>query len=533
MIELYYFIAVLTLVLVPIFRVSGTWEYGYSEAKNQLLILLMGATSVLLLYTGFPYGGPSIWLLLFVTYLTLTCAWSDLPENAIADVPRWWAVFILYSLTRTISTYHQDLILYAIFFPALVVGAYAVIQKIFKVDPLDRFYQKLLREDKFHKKERFDSWIGNPNYLGAYLIIPFFVGLHLSVVSTYWCLIPTGFILLCIGLTHCRAAQLGCVVGFIYLLPLTALSGAVLLFLVVTISPWRSGLKAAWYGRRHYYTIGWFLFKKHPIFGFGPRVFRRKVFKAQAELRPEKYEMGKRMHQEHLETLVEGGLIGFSLWCIFFYSLLKGATYEPLLFGALVGVLVDGLFFYPFRSAASGLSFWALAGTLSGSFQTLSLSLPAWVLISTLILWLTYYHSIRRFIANYWYFRSLITKDREEAIDNINHALTKYPRCNSFLIHAAELFLPINPQVSSAYFQRGIEHNDGERIEYIWWVRFGEILCAAGDLGKAMAAFQTALHLNPTWEITKQRIKGLDEIMKKQPKMVFKVEKDGKATKVL
>lgn len=528
MIELYYLLATTTLVLVPIFRVSGTWEYGYSEAKNQLLILLMGIASILLLYTGFPHGGPSIWLLLFVTYLTLSCVWSDLPENALADVPRWWAIFILYSICRL---FPQELILYAVFLPAPAVGVYACIQKIFKFDPLDKFYNSLLKQEDFHERERFDSWIGNPNYLGAYLIVPFFVGLHLAVTTSYWFLLPNALVLVCIGLTHSRAAQLGCVIGFSYLLPLIALPCAVLLFLIVVMSPWRSGLRAAWDGRKHYYYIGWFLFKKHPIFGHGPRVFRRKVFRAQAELRPKKYEMGKRMHQEHLETLIEGGLIGFGLWCIFFYSILRGALHEPLLFGALVAVLINAFFFYPFRSAASGLSFWALAGTLSGSFKTLSLPLPALALISILILWLTYYHSIRKFVANYWYFRSQVTKG-QEAITNINHALVKYPRCNAFLVYAGELFLPINPQVSSAYFQRGLEHNDGEKVEWTWWVRYGEILCQAGDLAKALAAFQTAVHLNPNFPLAAQRVKSLEEIMKKQPKVVYKVEKDGKATKV-
>jgi len=507
-----FWLLALTLALVPIFRISGPWDYGYPEAKNQLLIFMMGVLCAAgFLFLLFPAVAdlPSLSLLLFCSYLTLTCTWSDNVKNSFQDIPRWWALFIFFQFCRQIP---RDPLLVAIFLPAVAMALYGLIQETSQRDPLDRFYHGVLRETKT-RLLRLDAWLGNPNYTGSYLVVPFFIGLYLACVYSYYYLIPTSIILLAIGYSHCRAAQLGCIIGLSIFNPYLLLLAAGFLILV-TMSPWRSGLKAAWGGRKHYYIYGWDLFKQNPIFGNGLRVLRRRIFRIQARRKPQQYELGKRFHQEYLQTLVEAGVLGLGLMVLFLGSVLIRALPEPFLVGGLIALLIDAFFFYPFRSAATSLPFWALAGVICGPVAVIQLPLIWTIPISLIIFYLTYLHSLKPMIGNYYYQLSLREKDPKKAVALINEALKRDNTRTMYLSHAAEIYMDINTTIASIYAQRSQHHFDGEKIEWAHYTICGEIFAADGNLLQARNAFQMALYLNPYFEPAKKDLEEVEKAIK-------------------
>jgi len=332
---------ILCSVLVPIFRVRGI--YGYTDAKNQLFFLLTALTlSASLFMGGVPVvaGAPALLLFSFITLLTVSVLWTDGKENALQDMPRWWTLFAFFMICGQVPA---EFILPAVFVTAVFMALYGTVQQLgpykklwFTVDPvwpmLDNIIKGRIKADRFY------SWLGNSNYTASYLTPCFFIGLYLVSMESLWYLIGLVPVGIGIGLSRCRAAWAATILGLIVL---NAIMNPWLLipFVLLGLVAAAIGMQRieSTMGRWYYIQICWRLWKKSPIFGHGPRVFRRNIFNIQAEMNhedptylgtPDKpgrntFPVGKRAHNDHIETLAEAGLVGFCCCSLSLLSLLS------------------------------------------------------------------------------------------------------------------------------------------------------------------------------------------------------------------
>jgi O-antigen ligase len=249
--------------------------------------------------------------------------------------------------------------------------------------------------------------VGNSNYLGAYLIFPLFamVGLML-LCKGQWRIILLGPLLFMLGamvFTRARASWVGLFFSLPLFLILLKKIGGTSIAALVKSNPAKAGVYALvvlvllvcfWYAtpkRFHdmvrfrnvtqsetlrlrltrYFPASLWLFKQSPVFGTGLWSYRNLVYEAQAEIQKrnpgffKNYPEPKprRVHNEYLEVLNDGGLIAGAVLLLFFITVMRHGwaviaeegldsavrTVAATAFSAVVAVMVTALFFFPFR----------------------------------------------------------------------------------------------------------------------------------------------------------------------------------------
>lgn len=259
------------------------------------------------------------------------------------------------------------------------------------------------------------STFGHPNYMGSYLAPAAVISLGLAYLHRVTVLRLLGILtLLAISSTlliaGTRAALLSVAVG---MFAFFALNGGTILrtsqkrvLLYVALAA--NGIAAIYYTRPEaqnplsrllagkevasrvfYWKTGLEMFRVNPILGIGPGQFDTQFWEAVASS-PEN-QPGERwhfvlgtvvrgvrpgyMHNDHIQILVETGIIGAIFWAGFLGSLIRMAisnrhnlnSETAVTINAVVGAVAatmtfDALFGFPFFLPCSGLLFWAIVG---------------------------------------------------------------------------------------------------------------------------------------------------------------------------
>ena len=209
--------------------------------------------------------------------------------------------------------------------------------------------------------------IGNSNYLGAYLLFPILAFTALIfllkgklrwVAAALWI-----FVFAALLFSRARAAWVGvaaAVPGFLYSVMrihrfslmayvrsrarqavLFGVSALVLMGILWTLAPERFHIMMGFSNvtnptsfmlrTQKYFQASWWLFKESPLFGTGLWSYRNLVYDAQAELQRVEGDFFKgyaepkprRVHNEYLETLNDGGLLAALVLVIFFGAVMK------------------------------------------------------------------------------------------------------------------------------------------------------------------------------------------------------------------
>lgn len=259
------------------------------------------------------------------------------------------------------------------------------------------------------------STFGHPNYLGSYLASAAVMSLGLAYLKSRKALSMLGILTLVVIfstllISGTRAALLSVMVGMFAFFALrrgTLLrSSQKRLMLYVCLAA--IAIAAIYYARPEahnpltrllggkevasrvfYWKTGLEMFRANPVFGIGPGQFDSQFWEAVASS-PEN-QPGERwhfilgavvrgvrpgyMHNDHLQILVETGLIGSLLWACFLCGLFsvaignrKRLTSETAVtINAITGAVAatmtsDALFGFPLFLPCSGLMFWALTG---------------------------------------------------------------------------------------------------------------------------------------------------------------------------
>lgn len=501
----------LALIAVPIFRTQWTtFYYTYEKAKNNLLIIIAGLLCIAALFGGFPVPADlSMWALFYFTcYLSLSALWSDNPRDSIDDLPRYWALFVFALICTQMP---RNLLLQAVFIPSPFIAAYGLSNRILKRDILDRGMDGFVRKQKQRDRVRttFISWLGNYNYIGAYLAPQFFIGLYLINHISLWYAIPYMIVVAGIIMCGCKGAQIGVIIGSIFVMP----HGVILLPVAIVMGYVMFKLKPnSFIGRLPYISFARVLLKRNPLFGCGPRVVRRKVYRVQATLSPRKhYSKCRRLHNDHLETLVEAGLFGFLLYALFVGTALGNAISHPYLLGCLVAVLVNALVFYPLRTAATALPFFAVVGTLAVPGAFVNVPFYFALFCTALIGYLIYWFPIRHYRLQRYLYLAGNETNAGNALQFLTKAQLLYPKNNALLWILANAYTFLNHVESFKYIINAIYNFDGEVIEWDLYSFAGARARMNGSKSLAYNLYKQALVLNREEPGAKAYMKHIEE----------------------
>ncbi len=514
MLEILMIYTALTLILVPIFRVQGA-VHGYSEVKECLFIVLSAAAFIGMLFTGIPILSTSLdWIFAaFILFVSLSVYWSDSPTQAVREVPRYWGFFLLYLASRHVP--HETLMM-AIFLPAVPITIYGIIQEKWAIDPIDKYVDKQLKKQR--KKLRFYSFLGNANYSGAYLVGTVFAGAWCVQNISYYFALPLALVLAGVYYTKCRAAWLAIGVGILGVIP-EGWPYMVPFFVVMGLISTRR--KETFQLRVHFLNVGWMMFKERFLTGWGPSGFRRQLFKTQAFMnqtdpellgtleKPGRHDspLGKRMHNDHAEMLVEFGLIGGILWAgILGLAIYQGFTSgSPFVTGAIIAISVNCLFFYPVRSVGIGIGLWAFLGASGGpgahEAQFLALPLYLSMPLSAIVALIAWQFAIKRFQAIKLFFNyhlAMRAKKFENAQKYLTKAIELDPYNGNLLSEAAMFYSPGAPPMALSSAFKALDYYDGEKIEWSLWLQLGKVAECNGAAQLAQVAFKMAIYLNPS-----------------------------------
>ena len=531
MLEILMIYPAIALVLIPIFRLQGA-VHGYSEAKEYVFICISALAFIGMLFAGIPIlSRPMDWIFLaFVAYITMSVYWSDSPSVAVKDVPRWWAIFILYLACGHVP---RETLILAVFLPAPVIVAYGLYQQLACKDPLDHWVADLL---KHHRKSlRFYSFLGNSNYSGSYLVGSIFAGVYCVANISMWFLPALALCIVGIAFTRCRGAWVAVVVGFLGVIPeawpvMIAMVGA------LVVMSWKRWEPV--HTRVHFLNVGWTMFKERFLFGWGPASFRRKIFKTQAYMNQQNPRilgtlkkkglistpLARRMHNDHAEMFVEFGVIGGALW----FGVLGLGMYQAVMggqwyvAGGILAISVNALFFYPVRVVGIGLALWAFLGTAGSSqpavaaffLPPLYLSIP----LALVVAMVTWEFAVKRLLAvghMFHYHLSVRTNNRAEGETHLKSALELDPLNGHILAEFGAFYANTSPAMGISTLMRSIDLYDGEKIEWSLWVQMGNVAVLNGAAEFARVCFRMAIYLNPSYKKPHECLIELDKLIKK------------------
>jgi O-antigen ligase len=439
--------------------------------------------------------------------------------------------------------------------------------------------------------------IGNSNYLGAYLLFPLLAftalifllkGKLRGVAGALWI-----FVFAALLFSRARAAWVGVaasVPGFIFSVMkihgfslkaylrsrarhavIYGVSALVLIGFLWALAPQRFHTMMGFSNvtnptsfilrTQKYFQAAWWLFKESPLFGTGLWSYRNLVYDAQAEIERVKGDFFKgyaepkprRVHNEYLETLNDGGLLAGLVLLIFVGVVLKHGLavirkedvplQERIIasaaFYSLVGVLVTALFFFPFRLNSTLFMTVLMMGITEGLYlrhmgliERLRPSLPGprYALLSVVLLFLIawlYYSGYKPFKGeqeHLGYKKAMATGLFKEAEKSIVKALEYDPDNTLYCLYAAQLYMGPAKDLAKArdMLERAVHLFNGDATKWSLYYLKGQLAFQTGAIMEAKAALEKSLQYNPLYTEAKEKLDEVNKVIKEHDKVMIK-----------
>jgi O-antigen ligase len=439
--------------------------------------------------------------------------------------------------------------------------------------------------------------IGNGNYLGAYLLFPLLAltglifllkGKLRWVAGALWI-----FVFAALLFSRARAAWVGVaasVPGFLYSLMkihgfslntylrsrakhvvIYGVSILVLLGLLWALAPQRFHAmmelrnvtdSASFILRtQKYFQASWWLFKESPVFGTGLWSYRNLVYDAQAEIdrvdgdffKGYAQPQPRRVHNEYLEILNDGGLLAALVLLIFFMAVMKHGLEAmrreaiPLqdrivvgaAFWSLVGIMANALFFFPFRLNSTLFMTVLMMGITEGLYlrhagliERVRPPLPSFrfALLAVALLFLTgwFYYTgykpIRGEMEHLGYKKALAVGKYKEAEKSIVKALDYDPNNTLYCLYAAQLYMGQVKDVAKAreLLERAIHLFNGDATKWSIYYLKGHLAFHTGAIMEAKAALEKSLRYNPLYKEAVEKLEEVNRMIKDHDKVMIK-----------
>jgi O-antigen ligase len=439
--------------------------------------------------------------------------------------------------------------------------------------------------------------IGNSNYLGAYLIFPLFAlsGL-IFLLRGKWRLISLALLIFMLGaflFTRARAGWMGFFLALpVFLLLMTKIHGfspgkyvrsnlkqvlafgtavMVVLVLLWAIAPERFHVMMGYrnvtnpdtlvFRIKKYSPPSIWLFKQNPLFGTGLWSYRNMVYEAQAEINKTDPEFFKnhpepkprRVHNEYLEILNDGGLLAASALLLFFLVVmrhgwavlrnpeidLRDRIISATAFSSLVAVMLSAIFFFPFRVNSTMFMTVLMMGIMEGLYLRhnrmvriskgwripLSVVLiPAMVLLLAALLW---YTGVRPFIGEIEHFKykQALGSGRIDAAEKqILKAIDYDPHNTAYCMWASQLYFYQIRNFGKAdeFITRTIVEFNGDIVPWAAYFMKGLLKFQTGSPFEAKIAFEKALYYNPNFQEARQKLDEVNRVIKDNDQVLIK-----------
>lgn len=310
-----------------------------------------------------------------------------------------------------------------------------------------------------------------------------------------------------------------------------------------------------------YFQASWWLFKQNPLFGTGLCSFRNMVYQAQAEINKvdESYFTNypepkpRRVHNEYLETLNDGGLLAAAALLAFLALVMRhgwkvirneGVPYQTRIitasaFCSILGIMLAAFFFFPFRMNCTLFMTALMMGIVEGvylrSFGLLSTAqgvkskgrvlIPFALLMLLGVVWFT---GIKPFIGeleNQKHNWALASRNMKEAERHILKAIEYDPRNSSYCLHASQLYMNAFRDHAKAidFIERAIVDFNGDLTLYSLYFFKGLVKQKTGNIFEARAAFEKALYYYPTYVEAAAMLQETDKIIQNTDSVLIKL----------
>jgi O-antigen ligase len=602
------FIIFIMTLLVPVAVLPTVLDNAFNTPKS--LIIFAGVSLLLVVYFAeFFQGKPvrrsdtssPIWVVILIFLNFLSFVYTDnYYFTKIAALMNISCLLLFFFVSLHIEERKAFWIIAVVAFSGIIVSMSTYLQ----------FAGKSVLFKWARAEGSIMGTIGNSNYLGAYLLFPMFAlaGL-IFLLKGKWRFIPAGFLIFVFGAFLCsraRASWLASVISLPLLFLLvkrihnfSVLSyikkrprhvigyGALVLSLIVTLwsfAPQRfhstmdikRWTETRTLGLRwKYWSASLWLFKQSPLFGTGLWSYRNMVYDAQAEINKKNpdffkgYEEPKprRVHNEYLEILNDGGLVAAGLLLIFFIVVMRHGRRiirdetiekEPRIlaataFSAMVGIMIAAVFFFPFRINSTLFMTVLMMGIMEGIYiriyghiwktegRSLPCAYPAIFLISLVlagVLWFGAFRPFKGELEHLRYKKAMSVGNGKQAQQHIRKAIAFDPANSLYHIYAAQLYMPfvprnyrgrkwIKPELDLAearsHLDRAIVDFNGDLTR--WSVHFtdGLLKYQMGSILEARNAFEKSIYYNPEFKPAHEKLKEVQDLLKKHDRITIKI----------
>jgi hypothetical protein len=512
---------VLVAVLLPYFD----WQQKY-DGRNYISMMITSLFMILWIATGtlpFVLDLTTYAVIAFSIWMIGSMFWTTSRASGL-DVYTLLTGLCVFLVARSLPM--PDLL------PALMmVGIGFALPSI--------YYRKSINQ-----KEKF-FLLGNPNHTANVMMLSVFVCLWLTFNSS---LFFAGFLIpliWAIVLTQCRGAQIGLLSGLFFIACTQSLYYLILIPFILVAAFFvikQRDFNAAKI-RLCLWLAAVMLVKTRLLAGGGMRSFRKDypvilphVYKHPifAKIKPDDFTSisantpiaermkSHRVHNDHLELLVELGLIGYLLFIGIFFTF-SYAT-NPLLSGAIVAFAVHGLFFFPLREAHTALPFFAILGAVTPAAASQVVINPFIALALILLIAKLAFDTLTKiFGLSYWDAANRIqslpvvhTEDEKRHLARKQHyldlAIQKDPYNGMYLTHGYYYNIFNNPKTAFLYASRCLENYDGGAVKWGCFDQYARAIMACGGFGVAKMALNAALTTCPGFEQSEALMKTIEDM---------------------
>lgn len=504
-----------TYILGMVGIIPFIWWQQREEGRNLIGMFLSGLFMILWLFTNtapLTWDTTTMFILCFTVWMCASMLWTH-SRQSIQDLLTMLCCLVVFFAARRMP---MNILMMMLFVPGAIFAAMCLYH-----------YKSLKEQEKYFI-------FGNNNHVGAFLLIPFFVGVWLSINMSVWIAPLTIMIAAAIIANRCLGSWIGFGAGLFYLACTQTLwSMAVIPLGIAIVWMSRKRLKASIIQRMSFLIAAYYIFKKAPMAGFGLRTFRREYSAVIPEILAGdmkdlfmristiEAKTSHRVHNDFIEIILELGIIGFVLFMLIFTSL---PWSNPLLTAAVVGFAVHGLFFFPLREAHTAFPFFALLGCIAATSAPVIAIPPvvSWVailLICRLLysvfvktLGLVHYDNATKINVMPNPSTDVEKKMLKARQDFLNLAIQCDPYNNIYLTEGYYFNVFDNPEVAFQYASRCLENYDGGKVKWGVSDQYARALMRLGGFAVARMALRYALKVCPTFQQSIDLMKQLDEL---------------------
>jgi O-antigen ligase len=439
--------------------------------------------------------------------------------------------------------------------------------------------------------------IGNSNYLGAYFVFPLFATTCLIfLLKGKTRLIPVLVLVFMMGaflFTRARAGWFGFFLALpVFLLLIrrihrisirgsfkanprqVATYGVVILSLLICLwhaAPQRFHVMMRFRNitrsdtlsqRMKYYRASFWLFKQNPLFGTGLWSFRNLVYKAQAEINRVEKDFFKnypepkprRVHNDYLETLNDGGLVASGCLLLFFIAVMRHGwhiiaddevhirdrTMSAAAFSSLIAIMLAALFFFPFRVNSTLFMTVVMMGIIEGIYlrnrRLISRTqewksemrfalIPLVFLVLIGVVWFTGIKPFKAEMEHFKYKAALAQGKAEEAEQRILKAIEYDPRNSGYCLYASQLYLNVLKEYGKAqdFIESAIVNFNGDLTMWSMYYMKGLLKYKTGSLYEAQSAFEKSLYYNPTFGLASQKLEEVKKVIQDHDRVLIRL----------